>query len=123
MYNRPYSTNHPTKKPPDPNLQLGNKPTPIHLDQILLRNLLDLGDTSQAHGKPNLIAQQSQSQLDALLTLVSETPEDGTTDPDEIRAESESLEDVGAVADAAVYVDWDFALDCGGDFGKGIQSC
>lgn len=91
-------------------LQATGEPIAVDLCQELLGNILDPSDTGQAHTQPKLIDQQPQAQLDALLAFIREAPEDGAADPDEVGAEGEGLEDVGAVADAAVDMHGDFLL-------------
>lgn len=91
-------------------LQAARESISIDPAQILLRDISHPSDTSQAHTQSKLIHQQPQTQLDALLAFIRQTPEDGPPDPAEIGAQRQGLEDVGAVADPAVDVDRDLLL-------------
>jgi hypothetical protein len=57
-----------------PHLQFTNKPTPIHLNKILLPNILHPRNPSQAHAKSKLIPNQPQRKLNPLLPFIRQPP-------------------------------------------------
>lgn len=101
--------------------KLTRKPIPIDPAKILFRYIFDARHARETHAQSNFIHEEAQTQLDAFLALVRQSPEHGPSNPAEVRAESEGLEDVGAVADTAVDMNGDFAVDGGHDFRKGVK--
>src|SRR6185312_6205104 len=73
----------------------------------------------EGHGGGQLVLEDREHALDALLAADGQAPEDGAADEHGGGAEGQGLEDVGAGAEAAVEEDRAAAGDGGDDAGEG----
>jgi len=103
-------------------LQATDKATRVHLDKVFLGDILDLDNTGQSHTKPDLIHKQFQAKLNARLSLVCQTPQYGSSNPDKISSECESLENISTMSNTTVDVNRNLLLHRSSNFWKRVES-
>lgn len=94
-----------------------------HLYKILLINILDFRHSSKCHAQLDLIAEQFQTKLDTFLALVGQSPKHWPANPHKVSTKCQRFEDICAVSDAAIYMDWNLATHGFDNLWQGIDSC
>ena len=84
-------------------------------------DLIDRRRARLPHGHPELVEDQLDHLVDALLAERAKAPHVGTADPHRVGAERQGLEDVGAAADAAVDEHRNASPYAGDDLGQRLD--